>query len=98
MPALTASTVHSRHLLLPILKIKINLPANIFFMVSVAQATRIPWIVPHVCREGKTYERASNAHVHFFLAWVESVPNFTMICRNFALCRVILMALKLINW
>ena len=52
----------------------------------------------------KTYERASNAHVNFFLAHVKSVPNFTLFCRknelccDFAFCRVIhSMAFKLVN-
>ena len=33
-------------------------------------------------RDVKTYERASNARVNFFLAWVKSVPNFTVFCRK----------------
>ena len=54
-------------------------------------------------RDGKTYERASNACVNFVLAWMKSVQNFTLfcceneLCRDFALCRVILMAFKLVN-
>ena len=54
-------------------------------------------------RNGKTYERASNACVKNFLAWIKSVPNFTMfcrkneLCRNFARCRVVLMPFKLVN-
>ena len=40
--------------------------------------------------DGKTFKRASNACVNFFLARVKSVPNFTVFCcksegcRNFA--------------
>ena len=54
-------------------------------------------------RDGKTYERASNACINFFLAWVKSLPNFTLLCcknelcRDFALCRVILMVFRLVN-
>ena len=33
-------------------------------------------------RDGKTYERASNARVNFFLARVKTVPNFTLFCRK----------------
>ena len=54
-------------------------------------------------RDGKTYERASNACVNFFLALVKSVQNFTLFCRKNELCRyfvrfrVVLMAFKLVN-
>ena len=50
-------------------------------------------------RDGKTYERASNARVNFFIFWVKSVTNSTLFCReselccNFALFVVILMTL-----
>ena len=54
-------------------------------------------------RHGRANGHASNAHVNLFLAWVKSVANFTLFCHgnklccNFALCRVILMAFKLVN-
>ena len=53
--------------------------------------------------DGKTYEHASNAFVNFHLAWVKSVPNFTLfcrkneLCRHFVCCRVILTPFKLVN-
>ena len=56
-----------------------------------------------VCRDGKSYEHASNACVNFFLSRVKSVPNFTLFCRknevfrNFALCSVILMGFKMVK-
>ena len=31
-------------------------------------------------RDGKTYERASNARVYFFIVWVKSVTNSTLFC------------------
>ena len=55
-------------------------------------------------RFGKTYKRASNACVNFFLAWVKYVPNFTLFCReselccDFALLGVILMAFNLVSF
>ena len=54
-------------------------------------------------RDGKTYKLASNACVKLFLAWVKSVPNFTLfccereLCREFTLFWVILMAYNLVN-
>ena len=55
-----------------------------------------------LARDGKTYGRASNACVSFFLARVKSLPNVTLfhkneLCHNFALCRVILMVFRLVN-
>ena len=50
------------------------------------------------------YERANDACVNFFLALEISVPNFTLFCRikelchDLALCMVILMAFRLVNW
>ena len=32
------------------------------------------------------YERASNAHVNFFLAWVKSGTNSTLFCRESKFC------------
>ena len=32
----------------------------------------------HACRDGKTYERASNARVNFFIVLVKSVTNSTL--------------------
>ena len=58
----------------------------------------------YVSEIGKTYERASNACVNFFLPWVKSVPSFTLFCcknelyRNFALCRVILMGFTMVKF
>ena len=55
-------------------------------------------------RDGKTYKRASNACVNFFLAWVNYEPNFTLFCReselccNFVLLWVILMAFHLVSF
>ena len=55
-------------------------------------------------RDGKTYKRASNACVNFFLGRVKYVPNFTLfcrkseLCRNFALLGVILMAFNLVRF
>ena len=52
----------------------------------------------------KTYERASNACVDFFIVWVKSVTKSTLFCRKSELCRdfalfgVILMALKLVKF
>ena len=37
-------------------------------------------------RDGKTYERAKNACVIFFLVWVKSVQNFTLFSRKNELC------------
>ena len=57
----------------------------------------------HGPRDGKTYERASNARVNFFLAGVKSLPNFMLFyCKNelycnFALFRVILLVFRLVN-
>ena len=39
------------------------------------------------------YERASNACVYFFLPRVKSVPNFVLLCHDFALCRLIFMTI-----
>ena len=36
--------------------------------------------------DGKTYERASNACVNFFLVRVKYVPNFTVFCRESEKC------------
>ena len=55
-------------------------------------------------RDGKTYKRASNACVSFFLGWVKSVPNFRLFCCESELCRdfgflgVIFMAVKFVNF
>ena len=37
-------------------------------------------------RVGKTFQRASNAGVNFFLAQVKCVPNFTLFCCKSELC------------
>ena len=39
----------------------------------------------------KTYKRASNACVNFFLARVKSVPNFTVFCRSKECCNCALL-------
>ena len=60
--------------------------------------------VPVCPRDGKTYKRASNACVNFFLAWVKSLPNLTLfccksyLCRNITLLGVKLMAFNLVNF
>ena len=52
-------------------------------------------------RDGKMFQRASNAGLHFFLARVKFVPNFTLfcckneLCCDFALFGVTLKALNL---
>ena len=57
-----------------------------------------------VSRDGKTFQRASNAGVNFFLAGVKCVPNFTLfcckseLCRDFALFGVILKGFYLVNF
>ena len=57
-----------------------------------------------VARDGKTYKRASNACVNFFLGWVKYVPNLTLFCRiselscDFALFGVKLMAFNLVKF
>ena len=62
---------------------------------------RLTVILP---RDGKTYKRASNACVNFFIAWVKYVLNFTLICCeselccDFALLGVILMAFSLVSF
>ena len=38
-------------------------------------------------REGKTFQRGSNAGVNFFLAQVKCGPNFTLFCCKSELCR-----------
>ena len=37
-------------------------------------------------RDGKMYERASNARVNFFIVWVKSVTNSMLFCRESELC------------
>ena len=55
-------------------------------------------------RDGKTFQRASNAGVNFFLARVKCVPNFTLfcckseLCRDFAVFGVILKGFYLVNF
>ena len=49
-------------------------------------------------RDGKTYKRASNAHVIFFLAQVKSMPNFTFFCRKSERCRNLLFSFVVIFW
>ena len=55
-------------------------------------------------RDGKTFQRASNAGVNFFLARVKWVPNFTLfcckseLCCDFALFLVILKGFYLVNF
>ena len=55
-------------------------------------------------RDGKTFQRASNADVNFFLARVKCVPNLTLfcckseLCRDFALFGVILKGFYLVNF
>ena len=60
-------------------------------------------VLSHKCpkqRWKKTYERASNACVKNFLAWVKSVPHVTVLCRknklqcNFALVSIFILALN----
>ena len=52
----------------------------------------------------KTYKRASNACVNFFIVWVKSVTKSTLFCReselccDFALLGVILMAFNLVSF
>ena len=54
-------------------------------------------------RDGKTYERASNAHVNFIIVWIKSVTDSTLFCReselccDFALFGVIIFALNSVN-
>ena len=43
-------------------------------------------LIPQI-RDGKTYKRAGNACVIFFLARVKSVPNFTVFCWKSEECR-----------
>ena len=55
-------------------------------------------------RDGKTFQRASNDGVNFFLAHVKYVPNFmllcckTELCRDFALFWVILKGFYLVSF
>ena len=55
-------------------------------------------------RDGKMYERASNACVIFFIVWVKSGTKSTLFCWEIELCchsallGVILMAFNLVNF
>ena len=61
-------------------------------------------VYPGLTRDGKTYKRASNACVYFFIVWVKSVTNSTLFCHeselccNFAFFGVILMDFNLVNF
>ena len=62
------------------------------------------FVIQKVNRDGKTYERASNACVKMFIVWVKSVTNSTLfgreseLCCDFALFGVILMAFNKVNF
>ena len=57
-------------------------------------STKLIQLAPTLCRltqpmarDGKMFQRASNAGVNFFLARVKFVPNFTLFCHKSELCR-----------
>ena len=52
--------------------------------ISMSFFEGIIWQV--VGRDGKTYKRASNARVNFFIVWVKSVTNSTLFCFKKELC------------